>query len=121
MMVVINGLLEVLENLFFEVREFYFSLKVLKIEIFFSFLEFLRDWVNLNVFVIIKNVFNYWLVFEKWNSDYFREKIGYRKVIVVVILNGYVDVVVGNKFVMLEEWEMKFFKFLDILEGKVKE
>lgn len=39
----------------------------------------------------------------------------------MVIFNGYVDVVVGDRFVLLEEWEMEFFKFVDIFKGKFKE
>ena len=120
-MAAINGLSEALENLSLEARELYLSSKVPKIEIPPSPLEFLRDWVNPNVPVIIKNAFNHWPALEKWNSDYFREKIGHRKVTVAVTPNGFADAVVGNKFVMPEEREMKFSKFLDILEGKVKE
>ena len=120
-MAAINGLSEALENLSLEARELYLSSEVPKIEIPPSPLEFLRDWVNPNVPVIIKNAFNHWPALEKWNSDYFREKIGHRKVTVAVTPNGFADAVVGNKFVMPEEREMKFSKFLDILEGKVKE
>lgn len=46
------------------------------------------------------------MVLKKWDNVYLRDKIGEKKVIVVVILNGYVDVVLEDKFVMLEEWEM---------------
>lgn len=61
------------------------------------------------------------MVLKKWDNVYLRDKIGEKKVIVVVILNGYVDVVLEDKFVMLEEWEMYFFEFLDIFEGKRKD
>lgn len=71
-MVLVNMLLEVLENLLIEVKELYFSLEVLRFGKFLIFLEFVRDWVSFNVLVIIKNVFNYWLVFKKWNCDYLR-------------------------------------------------
>lgn len=71
-MVLVNMLLEVLENLLIEVKELYFSLEVLRFGKFLIFLEFVRDWVSFNVLVIIKNVFNYWLVFKNWNCDYLR-------------------------------------------------
>lgn len=46
----------------------------------------------------------------------FREKIGGCVVMVVVIFNGYVDVIIDGKFVMLEEWWMEMLNFLDIME-----
>lgn len=117
-MACVKGLSEALENLSLEARELYLSSEVPKLEIPPTPLEFLRDWVNPNVPVIIKNAFNHWPALEKWNGDYLREKIGHRTVTVAVTPNGYADGVVGNKFVMPEEREMAFSKFLDILEGK---
>lgn len=35
---------------------------------------------------------------------------------VVVIFNGYVDVIMDGKFVMLEEWWMEMLNFFDIME-----
>lgn len=117
----INALSEALDNLSLEARELYLSSEVPKLEIAPSPLEFLRDWVNPNIPVIIKNALNHWPALKKWNDDYLREKIGHRRVTVAVTPNGYADAVVGSKFVMPEEREMEFSKFLDILEGKVKE
>lgn len=120
-MLSVNTLSEALENLSLEARELYLSSEVQTLENPPSSLEFLRDWVNPNVPVIIKNAFNHWPALEKWNSDYLREKIGHRTVTVAVTPNGYADAVVGNRFVMPEEREMKFSTFLDILDGKVQE
>lgn len=117
----VNTLSELLENLSIEAKELYLSSEVPRLEIPPTPLGFLRDWVNPNVPVVIKNAFNHWPALRKWNSDYLRQKIGHRTVTVAVTPNGYADAVVGNKFVMPEEREMEFSKFLDILEGKVKE
>ena len=117
----VNTLSEALENLSLEARELYLSSEVPKLERAPSSLEFFRDWVNPNVPVIIKNAFNDWPALEKWNNDYFRNKIGQKTVTVAVTPNGYADAVVGDKFVMPEEREMKFSEFLDILEGKIQD
>ena len=116
-----NTLLEALETLSFEARELYLSSKVPRLQKAPSPLEFLRNWVNPNIPVIIQNAFNDWPAIEKWNNDYLRQKIGHRTVTVSVTPNGYADAVVGDKFVMPEERETKFSKFLDILEGKIQD
>ena len=117
----VNRLSKALENLSVEAKELYLNLEVPRLGKPPTPLEFLRDWVSPNVPVIIKNAFNHWPALEKWNSDYLRQKIGHRTVTVAVTPNGYADAVVGDKFVMPEEREMEFSKFLDILEGKSKE
>ena len=39
---------------------------------------------------------------------------------VAVTPNGYADAVLGDRFVMPEEWQMTFSSLLDVIEGKVK-
>lgn len=111
---------EALENLSLEAKELYLSSEVPRLEKAPSPLEFLREWVNPNIPVIIKNAFCHWPALEKWNNDYLRKKIGHKIVTVAVTPNGYADAVVGDKFVMPEEREMQFSKFLDILEGRIQ-
>ena len=117
-MAAINTISEALENLSLEARELYLSSEVPRLEKAPSPLEFLRDWVNPNAPVIIQNAFNGWPSLGKWNNNYLRSKIGQTTVTVAVTPNGYADAVVGEKFVLPEEREMKFSEFLDILEGK---
>ena len=117
----VNTLSEALENLSLEARELYLSSEVPRLEKAPSPLEFLRDWVNPNVPIIIENAFNHWPALKNWNNDYLRKKIGHRTVTVAVTPNGYADAVVGEKFVMPEEREMTFSEFLDILEGKIQD
>ena len=112
---------EALENLSLEAKELYLSSEVPRLEKAPSPLEFLREWVNPNIPVIIKNAFCHWPALEKWDNDYLRKKIGHKIVTVAVTPNGYADAVVGDKFVMPEERDMQFSKFLDILEGKIQD
>lgn len=117
----VNTLSEVLENLSIEAKELYLSSEVSRLGKPPTPLEFVRDWVSPNVPVIIKNAFNHWPALKKWNCDYLRQKIGHKTVTVAVTPNGYADAVVGDRFVLPEEREMEFSKFVDILEGKSKE
>lgn len=85
--------------------------------------DFYRNYVSKNVPLLIKNGVKNWQAYEKWNINYFREKLNDKIVTVAVTPNGYADAVTldsssGNKyFTMPEERSLKMKEFLDNLEN----
>ncbi|XP_013379747.1 jmjC domain-containing protein 7 [Lingula anatina] len=112
-----KNILECFELLSLESEELFIPLEVPVIDSIEP-LSFLRDYVNRNVPVVIRGLTEHWPALSKWNPGYLRSKIGQKTVSVAVTPNGYADAVSGNKFVMPEERQITFNKFLDILENK---
>uniref|UniRef100_A0A3Q2DU11 Jumonji domain containing 7 n=1 Tax=Cyprinodon variegatus TaxID=28743 RepID=A0A3Q2DU11_CYPVA len=71
-------------------------------------LQFYRRWIGPNKPCIIRNAFSHWPIGS------------YEVISVAVTPNGYADAVLGDRFVMPEERQMRFSAVLDIIEGKVQ-
>ncbi|KAK7015906.1 JmjC domain-containing protein 7 [Halocaridina rubra] len=99
-----------------EAKELYLNSTVPVLDAVPSPLQFHRDWVAPNKPVILKGAVKHWPAIRKWSHYYLRDKIGDEVVSVAVTPNGYADAPNGNFFVMPEERNMKFSKFLSIME-----
>ncbi|MPC40343.1 7-dehydrocholesterol reductase [Portunus trituberculatus] len=107
---------EALLKLSTEANELYLNSQVPVLDAVPSPLEFYRDWVASNKPVILQGVTKHWPALTKWTPDYLRARLGEKEVSVAVTPNGYADAPNGRYFVMPEERQMKFGKFLDIME-----
>eukprot|EP00735_Rhodelphis_limneticus_P010238 TRINITY_DN2958_c0_g1::TRINITY_DN2958_c0_g1_i1::g.3891::m.3891 TRINITY_DN2958_c0_g1::TRINITY_DN2958_c0_g1_i1::g.3891 ORF type:complete len:376 (+),score=66.58,sp/P0C870/JMJD7_HUMAN/45.95/2e-93,Cupin_8/PF13621.1/5e-78,Cupin_4/PF08007.7/2.9e+03,Cupin_4/PF08007.7/0.083,JmjC/PF02373.17/5.5e+03,JmjC/PF02373.17/0.69 TRINITY_DN2958_c0_g1_i1:2-1129(+) len=91
-------------------RDLYVPLEIEKID-FPSSIEFYRKYVSQNLPVVIRNAFDHWPAMEKWNMDYFSERLKGQDVSVNVTPDGYGDCIHSGVFVKPEERKIPFSEF----------
>lgn len=102
-----------------EAKELYLETNISRIGVP-SPLVFYRDYVSRNKPVIIKGALDQWPALSKWsNPEYLRHQLGDKLVTIDITPDGYGDSVKLHKyFVTPLEEQMRFNRFMDIIEGK---
>ncbi|XP_012267185.2 bifunctional peptidase and (3S)-lysyl hydroxylase Jmjd7 [Athalia rosae] len=110
-----------------ESKELYLTDHISEVEDSISPLAFYREYVSKNLPLVIRGGTKHWPAVNKWNTSYFRRKLGDKIVTVAVTPNGYADAIAAkaskdgatfeNYFVMPEERLIPMSTFLNTLEN----
>lgn len=125
-----NTLERAFRTLYEETRDFLHTpTEIPKVNVEATFLpnwsfEFYRNYVSKNRPLLIEGGCKNFHAVDKWNSQYFRNKLSSKIVTVAITPNGYADGLLHKDdkdiFVLPEERQMQMVEFLDYLENPKK-
>lgn len=101
----------------------YIPYEIQKIDHIPAPLDFLRNWVNPNVPVVIKGGASDWIALKMWTFEYLKQTLKDKPVTVAVTPNGFADAIAFNQeenkemFVLPEERTLTISELFERLES----